>query len=233
MPPPSQRIKIDRKSLRQPDEFQTITTQAATWARDNQRAVWAAGIALLAIAVLGLVFGWYRARQAEASAIRFQSAHSEFADGKFAEAADAFAGLGRDYGSTPFGRLAQLYRGHALLRANDAPGAATAYGEYLAGSPATEYLRQEALAGLGAAREATGDTAGAVDAYTQAAAIEGPFRQDVRLAMARIAEASGKTDEAKQIYATLLREDPSPTLRALLESKIPAEAAAAAAGTPE
>jgi hypothetical protein len=234
MAPPSQRVKIDRKSLREPDEFQTLTTHAATWARQNQGLAWGLGIGVLAIAVLALGIGWYRSRNAEAAAVRFQSAHAEFLDGKFPAAAESFAGLGRDYGSTPFGRLAQLYRGHALLRGGDGAGAATAYGEYLAGSPQTQYLRQEALAGLGAAREATGDQTGAVEAYTQAAEIDGPFKQDVRLAMARIAEASGKPDDAKKIYVALLQEGPTPQLRAFLETKIPAEVAAAgAAGTPQ
>ncbi len=233
MPPPPQRIKIDRKSLREPDEFQTLTTQAAAWAGTNQTLVWSLGVGLVVVAGLGLGFGWYRARQAEAGAVRFQSAHAEFIGEKYKEAADAFAGLGADYGSTPFGRLAQLYRGHSLLRGNDATGAATAYGEYLASSPETEYLRQEALAGLAAARESSGDTAGAVQAYTDAAAIDGPFKQEVRLAMARIAEASGKPDDAKAIYLTLLKENPDPQLKAILESKIPADVAAAnAAGTP-
>lgn len=235
MTTPSQRIKIDRKSLREPDEFQTLTTQAASWARQNQTLVWGIGIGLVAVALLGLGVGWYRARQAEAAAVRFQSAHADFVAAKYPAAAESFAGLGREYPSTPFGRLAQLYRGHALLRGADAAGAATAYGEYLAGSPETEYLRQEALAGLGAARETTGDQAGAADAYTQAAEIDGPFRQDVRLALARIAEAQGKADDAKKIYVTLLQESPGPALRALLETKIPAEVAAAgaASGSPQ
>ncbi len=234
MPPPSQRIKIDRKSLREPDEFQTLSTQAASWATQNQNLLWGVGIGLAAIALIGLGIGWYRARQAEAGAVRFQAAHAEFLEQKYQAAAESFAGLGRDYGSTPFGRLSQLYRGHSLLRGGDAAGAATAYGEYLASSPETEYLRQEALTGLGAAREATGDTNGAVDAYTQAAEISGPFRQDARLAMARLAETSGKPDEAKKIYMTLLQENPTPAVRALLETKIPSEVAAAgaAAGLP-
>lgn len=231
MPTPSKSMKIDRKSLREPDEFQTLTTQAASWATQNQNLLWGVGIGFAVIALVGLGFGWYRARQSEAGAVRFQAAHAEFIEQKYPAAAESFAGLGRDYGSTPFGRLAQLYRGHSLLRGGDGAGAATAYGEYLAGSPETEYLRQEALAGLGAARESTGDTSGAVDAYTQAAEIVGPFRQDVRLAMARIAEASGKPDDAKKIYVTLLQESPNPTVRALLETKIPAEVAAANAAT--
>jgi predicted negative regulator of RcsB-dependent stress response len=234
MPPPSQRIKIDRKSLREPDEFQTLTTQAANWASTNQTLVWSLGAALLIVAGLGLGFGWYRARQADAAAVRFQSAHAEFIGAKYKEAADAFAGLRTDYGSTPFGRLAELYRGHSLLRGNDAAGAATAYGEYLASSPETQYLRQEALAGLASARESSGDTAGAVQAYTDAAAIDGPFKQEVRLAMARIAEASGKPEDARAIYRTLLKDNPDPQLKALLESKIPADVVAAdAAGTPQ
>jgi len=231
----SERIKIDRKTLRDPDEFQILSGQATAWVRANQTLVAVVAGALAALALLGVGLGWYRGRQAAAAAVRFDGAHAELAAGRYAEAAEGFAGLGRDYAATPFGRLAGLYRGHALANQGDAAGAATAYAGYLEGSPGTDYLRQEALVGLGRAREASGDAAAARDAFARAAEVPGPFRTEARLGMARLAEAAGENDAAREIYTALLAEAPPGTpLRALLESKAPAATTATTAvpGTP-
>jgi tetratricopeptide (TPR) repeat protein len=227
MAPPAQRIKLDRKALREPDEFQSLTSQAAAWAQANRTALIAAAVAAVAIAAVAAGVGWYRARQAAAAAIRFQSAHDEFQAGRWAEAADAFAGLRRDYGGTGYGRLGALYEGHALYHKPDPAAAAVAYGEFLASSPETVYLRQEALLGLARSREAMGDVPGARDAYEQAAAIEGPFRSDARLALARLYESDGQADKAKELYLAVLKASPSASARAVLETKIPADVAAA------
>src|SRR5439155_844024 len=82
-----------------------------------------------------------------------------------------FANVVERYPGAPFGRLAVLYRAHALARQGDQAAAATAYGEYLASAAVPVYLHQEALVGLARAKEAAGDTAGALDAYTQAGAL--------------------------------------------------------------
>lgn len=225
----TERVKIDRKSLRQPDEFQTLTTQAAEWAQRHQTTLVAAGVALVVIALAAGGIAWWRGRQAEAASIRFRSAHQAFQASRWPEAAEGFASVAADYGSTPYGELATLYRGHALARSGDAAGAAAAYGEYLAAGPETEYLRQEALASLGRAREASGDTAGAREAYDEAAATPGPFRIEARLGLARMAEAAGDTERARTIYTEMLADAPAGPLRAFLEAKAPAVAAPATA----
>ncbi len=231
MAPPAERIKLDRKALREPDEFQTITNQVAAWAQANRTAIVAVVTAAIAIAAVAAAVSFYRGRQETAAAIRFQSAHDEFQAGKWAEAAESFAGLRRDYPGTAYGRLAALYEGHALSRKPDAAAAITAYGEFLAGSPETEYLRQEALVGLAAAREASGDADAAREAYEQAAAIEGPFRSDARLSLARLYESSGQADKAREVYLAVLKDSPTGTARTVLEAKIPTDLATAGGET--
>lgn len=230
MAPRAERIKLDRKTLREPDEFQTLTGQAAAWAEANRTALIAAGIAALAIAVVAAGVSWYRGRQASAAAVRFQSAHDEFRNSRWAEAAEAFAGLGTDYAGTSYGRLAPLYQGHALLRKPDAAAAATAYSAYLAASPPIEYLRQEALVGLARALETTGDAAGAQGSYEQAAAIEGPFKADAQLSLARLYETGGQAEKAREVYQAIQKGSPSGFVRSMVEAKVPAAAPDAAAG---
>jgi tetratricopeptide (TPR) repeat protein len=197
--------KLTRKELRDPDEFQVRTGQAVDWLRANQSAVVGAVSAVVALAAVILAVNWYSARRADAAATRLQSAQSMFEDKKYAESATEFAAIASEYGGTPAGELASLYRARALAAQPDPAGAATAYTEYLAGTPATDYLRQEALLGLGRAREAQNDTAGAMDAYRQAADVTGPFGTQARLVLARLEEAAGNGEKARALYVEVLK----------------------------
>jgi hypothetical protein len=114
-----------------------------------------------------------------------------------------------------------------MARQGDNAAAATEYAEYLAGGPETPYLRQEALLDLGRAKEAGGDAAGALDVFTQAGTIDGPFKREALLAAARVQEAAGRAAEAQILYAQLLKESPDPELRAFLVSKLPSGSAEA------
>jgi predicted negative regulator of RcsB-dependent stress response len=197
--------KVSRKELREPDEFQALTSQAADWARSNQSAL--AGIIAAVVTVGAIVLGvnWYSQRQADAAGVRLQAAQALFDEKKYADAATEFAAVSSEYPRTPSGRLAGLYRAHALAEQPDPAAAATAYAEYLASSPATDYLRQQALLGLAQASEAKNDGAAAMQAYEQAADIDGPFRTPARLGLARLEDAAGHADKARALYAEILK----------------------------
>ena len=197
--------KLHRKELRNPDVFQERTAQAADWLRDNQTMVVAAVSAIVAVAAVVMGINWYSSRQAQSASTRLASAESLFETKKYAEAATEFEAVASEYPSTPSGRLAGLYKARALAAKPDAAAAVTAYNEYLAGSPATDYLRQEALMGLGRAQEATKDTAAATESYRKAAEISGPFRTTAQMALARLEDAAGNGDKARALYVELLK----------------------------
>jgi tetratricopeptide (TPR) repeat protein len=228
MPQPAKRTRIRRKDIRQPDEFATLTTQTASWMREHQGLIAGAVAAVAALGLVMLLVSRSRAGRAELASIDFRVAHDAFQGGKYPEAAAGFAALAEKLPGTPFGRLARLYRAHALARQGDAAAAATAYGEYLATDPDPAYLRQEALTGLARAKEAAGDTAGALEAYNEAATLDGPFLTDAALAAARLHEAAGRADEARTIYLRLVKEAPDPDVQAFLLTKVPAAVAEAA-----
>jgi len=227
MPQHAKRLKVRRKDLRKPDEFETLTGQAVDWADANRSLVGAIAVGILVIAAIALgIARWRTSRDAAASA-DFQAAHARFAAGSFDEAEHGFEQVASDYPRAPFGRLARLYRAHALARKGDAAAAATAYTEYLASSPPTDYLHQEALTGLGHAQEASGDGKGALESFSQAGAVAGPFRTDALLSAARLHEAAGESDKAREIYASLLADASDPEFKAFLQSKVPASARSA------
>jgi tetratricopeptide (TPR) repeat protein len=215
------RLKLRRKDLRQPDELATLTGRTMSWAREQRRVLVGVAAAALVVAVILAVAARVRANRHAAAAAAFGAAHASFEAGKFQESGEAFAGVARDYPSAPYGRLAGLYRGHALARQGEAQAASAAYAEYLATSPDPPYVRQEALAALARTREDSGDSPGALEAYTKASALEGPYRTDAVLGAARVHEALGHSAEARQLYSDLLKEASDPDLRALLLSKVP------------
>jgi predicted negative regulator of RcsB-dependent stress response len=213
--------KIDRKALRQPDEFVTTVGRASTWLREHQQtALVAAG----GIVVVGLVLGlmaWNSSRQQAQAAARFHEAYTAFRNDRFEEASRGFAEVADTFGSSPFGRLARLYRGHALAHQQEESGAVTAYQEYLEDDPRTEYLQQIALADMADALELAGDVTAARTTYAQAAALPGPFRRSAHLSEARLAMAAGDTEAAQAIYRDELARGADGPLRAFLESQLP------------
>jgi tetratricopeptide (TPR) repeat protein len=222
--------RLTRKDLRQPDEFQTLTTEAVEWVRRNQSAVVGVVSALVAIAAIVLGVSWHTHRQATAASSELQSAQALFDAKKYSAAAAEYATVAETYPSTPAGRLAGLYRAHALAHQPDPAAAAAAYGEYLAGSPATEYLRQEALLGLGRAHEAAANASAAMDAYRQAIDVAGPFRTQARLSLARLEEAGGNTTAAQALYAEVLKApDLDGDTRQIITGRLPPGAAVPAA----
>jgi tetratricopeptide (TPR) repeat protein len=229
MPQHAKRVKIRRKDLRQPDEFETVTGQLVDWADNHRPALLAGAIAVALIAIGFLGVNRWRASENAAAASDFRAAHALFDAGKYDEATTAFNALIVDYSRTPAGDLARLYRAHTIARGGEAADAVTAYTEYLASSPASPYLQQEALTGLGYAKEAADDKAGALEAYAQAGAMDGPFQQDAMLAEARLREAKGETARAREIYTKLLETLPEGDLRALVISKLPPGTATAPA----
>jgi len=220
---PAKRIKIDRKALRAPDEFQTTTARVADWIAANRAlAIGGAGAGLLlAATVLG--WGWYDSRREAIAAIRFRAARTQLEAEQFSPAAESFSEIERTYGRTAFGGLAALYRAHALLRGGRTDDAVEAYEVYLEGSPAAQYLRQSALNGLAAALEGKGDVGAALERYKEAAALDGPFRIEAKLSAARLTEKSDPT-AAEKLYGEALSEEAvqlDPGLRSFVESKAP------------
>jgi tetratricopeptide (TPR) repeat protein len=214
------RHRFRRKDLREPDELATLTGQAAAWLGAHRTMAVSAGVALLVVAAIALVMARMRLVRDEAATRDFQAAYETFQTGEFADAAVAFDALADQYPRAPYGRLARLYRAHAFARQGENTRAIAAYQDYLGLASKDGFLRQEALASLGYAKEAVGDLEGALDAYREAGDLEGPYRTDALLATARLHEAAGRTDEAHEIYVRLDKEAADAGLKALLQPKL-------------
>src|SRR5579875_161099 len=76
MPQHAKRVRISRKSLRQPDEFQTIAGSALTWAEQHVRELLVAVGLLVALAVVVVAAARYRTSREAAAAAAFQGARA-------------------------------------------------------------------------------------------------------------------------------------------------------------
>jgi predicted negative regulator of RcsB-dependent stress response len=227
--------RIRRKELRQPDEFVTLSRRAVVYLDENRTVFFMVlgGVILLLVAVLA--YRTVRSSRQASAAQAYGQAHALLDDKKYAEAATAFQQVADGYSSTTYARLAQLEAANALLLAEKPAEAAAAYQKVLDAGPPTDYLRQLALVRLGQAEEQNDKATEAARAYASAAEMTGPYAEEALVGQARIAEASGDSKSAVDLYARFLEKYPESDRRALVTSRLASlgwtAPAAPAAGT--
>ncbi len=211
---------ISRKDMREPDRFQVVASQAATWlaARKKQAAV-VGGAAAAVIIAVGAVAAVQSSRADAAGAATGEllslvaapvvakpdagSTQKTFPtdDAKQrAILAEADKVLGK-YGSSRPAQLALLVKGDALYGLKEWDKAGAEYERYLKDASKDDSLRFGALDGLGLVAEAKGDLGGAAQAYTRMAQQAPQFADRADLERARVLAAAGKVDEARQILS--------------------------------
>src|SRR5512138_1897931 len=107
-----------------------------------------------------------------------------------------------EHGGTPAAALASLAAGDAHLRLREWDAARTAYERYLSAAPKDDSLRFGALEGVGLAEEGKGNLDAAAAAYDRLGREAPAFADRADLDRARVLQAAGKADEAKQLLTT-------------------------------
>lgn len=213
--------KLDRHTLKGPDEFTIAVRRVTTWAAAHRRWLTAGGVAVVLVLAIGSVVSWNRARSQQQAVEQFRRAHAAFQAQRWADAARDFGDLVRDHGGSSFGRVAILYQAHALRAADDAAAATAAYERFLATRGLAPEYRQQALLALAQIREDAGSAADALDAYQQATALEGPYTLDAEFGAARLQAQLGHRAEAAETYERILPQA-SADLKPLVEARLAA-----------
>jgi len=208
---------MSRKDMREPDRFQAVANQAATWlaARKKQVAL-VGGVVVAAILVVAVV-ATVQASRAEAmgnatSALletvgapvmaappegaTYKTFPSEEARAK-AVVAEADKVVAEHGGRAA--PLALLVKADALFTLKEWDASAAGYEAFLRAAPAGDSLRFAALDGLGLVAEAKGDLAGAASAYERMAQEAPGFADRADLERARVLDTAGKKDEARKL----------------------------------
>ncbi len=211
---------LTRKDMKEPDKFQVVASQAATWMVSRKKHLVLAAGAAVAVVVLAAVFTTLRAqREQEAgaaasallgvmggrvSAVPLPGLPGPFYPTEQARQQAVLAEADRLVAAHPgtgAATLAELARGDAHFKLGAWDEAAAAYQRFLSATPQEDALRFGALEGLGLVAEAKGDLAGAAAAYERLGKESPRFADRADLERARVLQAAGKVAEAKALLA--------------------------------
>jgi tetratricopeptide (TPR) repeat protein len=211
---------ITRKDMREPDRFQVVASQAASWlAARKKKAMLVGGVAVAVILIVGVVAAVQTSRAdaagsatasllatvaapviAKPETVSTQKSFPTEEAKQRAVVAEADAVVGA-HGGNPAVGLAVLVKADALYALKEWDKAGAEYERYLAVASGDDSLRFAALNGLGLVAEAKGDPAGAAKAYERMAQQAPRYSDRADIERARVLATAGKTDEARQILS--------------------------------
>ncbi len=217
----SKSAEPSRKEMKQPDQFQAVAGEAASWLTGHRRTAVIAGAVLAVVLVAVVAVSTYRERRSAGAAALlsevYRNAGGEISTvplpgvpGPFfpsdaarqravAQAADKLLAA---YPGTSQAALAALAKGDAHLRLGEFDAAQAAYQLYLSTANRNDSFRFSALEGLALVAEGKGDTAGALAGWARFGA-EVPAQSDrADLERARLLAASGKVEEARTLLVS-------------------------------
>lgn len=166
---------IQRRHLREPDEFLTLSRRFVEYAQEHEREVAFAVLGIIAIVALALGVRWYRSWQESQAESAFSTARRDFAAQKFDSAAQAFTRVVDHWPRTLYGRLALVYLGNSYAELGKTKDAERVF-EQAGERTSDPVLRQIAHYNLGLLKEKDGDKPASAKELTEAASIDGPLR---------------------------------------------------------
>jgi len=199
--------RLNRKELRQPDQFQVATEKALDFFKGHQALV-IYGIGALLV-ILAAIWGWqgYKETQNIAASQEFTKAMALHQESKYPEAIAAFEKV-QTYRWSRFASVAHLYQANIYLATNDLDKALnSAQRAVTATSPKTLY-RQLALMALASAEERKNQCKTAIDHFNEAQKFAGPLQGNAMLGKARCAEQLGDKATAVATYKEYVKENP-------------------------
>ncbi len=211
---------ITRKDMKEPDRFQQVATQAASWVATRRRhVVLAGGVAVGAIMVIAVLSAVNTGREeragaaasdllatmaGEISSVPLPGVAGPFYPTEEARQRAVVAAAEQvlsAHGGTGAAQLAALALGDAHAKLREWDQAKTAYERFLASAPRGDSLRFGALEGIAMAEEAKGSLDQAAQAYERLGREAPAFADRADLERARVLAQAGKTAEAKDLLA--------------------------------
>ena len=134
---------IQRRQLKEPDEFLTLSRRFLEYARHHEREVTLAVLGIAVVVGLALGVRWYRSWQESNAEAAFGAARHDFTELKFDSAAEGFRRVVSTWPATSHSHLALVYLGNSyaeLGKTKEAEGALVPvllekYGDLNSGSP--------------------------------------------------------------------------------------------------
>lgn len=236
--------KFTRKELLRQDEFLTSMEKTQQFWEDYRNAVLivAASVVVVVVLIIGGI-SFFKAREARGAAAltealrpfhgsvlgqqtspRADAGQMQFASRseKYEEAIAALDGVVDSYGGTEAGKVARLYRAHALFNLGRYAEAREAY-ESFRRDAGHGYLSGLALLNVAHCRKIEGDLAGAAAACRELvdSAARLKFPLDAALsALADVRLENGEEEAAATLYRRIVDEFPESAYRFVAEEKL-------------
>ncbi|MBF6567410.1 MAG: tetratricopeptide repeat protein [Candidatus Binataceae bacterium] len=229
--------KLNRKELKQPDEFMTLAGSAQQYLLSHVSEFFA-GIAVI-IAAIAVIIGirFYQQHRAKVAANDFYQAFSALDAKDYPSAEQQFRQLADYAPRLQVGRLAEFYLGTSYLEQNKLAPARDAITAYLKHDPDPMFANL-AMMNLGVVYEKLGNLNQALASYRQAAQTPGPEQVRAQLAVARMMVRQGNDQGAIAQYRRFLTENPfAPERQEAMEALAslgvpPSNSASTSVGTP-
>lgn len=205
----ARRSEIDHKELKEPDAFMEGVGTTLTYVRENSAMVLGGIGAATAVFALGVWWNVSSQQNLETAAAAFMRATDAIASDNLAMADTALKNV-VDAGVEPYDEMAELYGAEVLMRRQSYEEAAKAY-KALAASGRTSYIRQIAMIGRAYALENAKNTGDALEAFEDAARLDGPYREPALRGQLRMAKATDAGDKAIAAIETILEKYPNVT----------------------
>jgi tetratricopeptide (TPR) repeat protein len=166
---------IQRRQLREPDEFLTLSRRFLEYAQQHEREVTMVVVGLVAITALALGVRTYRGWKESQAEAAFGAARRDFTASRYDTAAKGFEKVAATWPSTAHGQLALVYLGNSYADLGKRKEAEEAFARVLerASEPV---VRQIAHYNLGVLKAEDGDKPAAARELGSAADAEGPLR---------------------------------------------------------
>jgi tetratricopeptide (TPR) repeat protein len=166
---------IQRRQLKEPDEFLTLSRRFLEYARLHEREVTFVALGIAAVVGVALGVRWYRSWQESNAEAAFGAARRDFAAQRLDSAAEGFRRVITTWPGTSHGRLAFVYLGNSYAELGKTKEAEDAFQQALQ-QDSDDLLRQIAHYNLGLLKMKAGDKAGAATELGAAASAAGPLR---------------------------------------------------------
>ncbi|HVN29523.1 MAG TPA: tetratricopeptide repeat protein [Candidatus Binataceae bacterium] len=210
--------RINRKELRQPDEFQTFIANAEDFLVKNLTQVLVSASIVLVAGALAVGIYYYEIHQDNLAGDAFYNAIAELNNKNYGQAATDFQKLADNYSNREVGRLARFYLGSAYFQDGQLDKARDALIAY-APDAKDDLFASMAYDDLGVIYEKQGDLKKAQGAYSQAAQIAGPQQTRAQLQLAQVMARQGDKAGAIAAYQSFLTTNPfSPDRQTVIEA---------------
>ena len=220
--------KITKKKLKEPDEFISLTDKAYHFVVQYYRPIVTAGIILLVVVLVMILFQKWEKRKDIDAEQRFTvavqlyqgliSSNQEGSPTEYKNVSEKFDEVITKFPRTTAGKLSSLYQGSIYLQLGEFEEAIKAFQAFLKKAGKVKLYHLLAAEGMGYSYEEMKDYEKALQAYQKILAMGETFKTaDAHLSMGRCYEKLGKNKEALENYQAFIKNsEKSPVANAVL-----------------